>query len=135
MPKKVFLDANILIGAGKPPGGPELARVVDLVDAELVTVLTTDLTVTEVAKKHAANDLNLIKDIAQPHFRNVVETTTGIKFPDIKKVQLKQTLAEIYGTSTKAMFKRLGAKTLNIDSVKPSVVFKSYADGEGFFFG
>ena len=66
MPKnkpKVFLDANIVIRAGKLPGGRELTRVIDLVDAGLVTVLTTDLTVTEVAKKHVQNDFDLIKDI------------------------------------------------------------------------
>lgn len=53
MPTKVpsvFLDANIVIRAGKPPGGPEIDRVGDLVDAGLVKILTTDLTVTEVAK-------------------------------------------------------------------------------------
>lgn len=40
---KVLLDANVVIAAGKPPGGLELARVIDLVDADLITVLTTDL--------------------------------------------------------------------------------------------
>lgn len=40
---KVFLDANVVIGAGKPPGGPEIARIVDLVEAGLISVLTTDL--------------------------------------------------------------------------------------------
>src|SRR5207249_582617 len=57
--RKVFLDANVVIGAGKPPGGPELSRVIDLVEAELVTVLTTDLTITEVVKKHVQNDFEL----------------------------------------------------------------------------
>jgi hypothetical protein len=52
---RIFLDANVVIAAGKPPGGPEISRVVDLVEAKLINVLTTDLTVTEVAKRHAEN--------------------------------------------------------------------------------
>jgi hypothetical protein len=31
-PPMVFLDANVLISAGKPPGGPEVTRVRDLVE-------------------------------------------------------------------------------------------------------
>jgi hypothetical protein len=138
MPKnkpKVFLDANIVIGAGKPPGGPELARVIDLADAGLVTVLTTDLTLTEVAKKHVQNDFDLIRDICQPHFRKVVEAATGSALPETKRAQLKQTLSETYEASTKAMFNQLRAKTLAIDAVKPSVVFAAYAAGKGFFTG
>ena len=125
----------IVIGAGKPPGGPELVRVIDLVDAGLVTVLTTDLTLIEIAKKHAQNDFNLIKDICQPHFRKVVEAATGTALPEAKRTQLKQRLNETYEASTKAMFNQLRAKTLAIDDVKPSVVFATYAAGIGFFTG
>jgi hypothetical protein len=51
-PIKVFFDANVVIQAGKPPGGPLFQRIVDLVDAGFIDVLTTDLTKTEVVKKH-----------------------------------------------------------------------------------
>jgi hypothetical protein len=138
MPKskpKIFLDANIVISAGKPPGGPELARVVDLVEAGLVTVVTTDLTIGEVAKKHTLNDFELIREIGQPHFRRVVETATGVRLPEIKRAELKQKLTADYQASTKAMFTGLRAKTLAIDSVKPSIVLAAYAAGEGFFGG
>jgi hypothetical protein len=53
-PLKVFLDANVIIRAGKPPGGPLMSRVEDLVKGSFITLLTTDLTKIEVAKKHAA---------------------------------------------------------------------------------
>ena len=136
MPKstpKIFLDANIVISAGKPPGGPELARVVDLVEAGLVTVVTTDLTISEVAKKHTLNDFELIRDIGQPHFRKVVEAATGVRLPEIKRAELKQKLNANYEASTKVMFTGMKAKTLVIDSVKPSIVLAAYAAGEGFF--
>lgn len=132
---KVFLDANVVIAAGKPPGGPELARVADLVEAGIVTVLTTDLTVTEVAKKHAENDYEVVKEIGRPHFRKIVDEVVGSKLPDISKAQLKEKISSSYEASTKAMFKALSAKTVAIDEVKPSAVFAAYAAGAGFFSG
>jgi len=132
---KVFLDANVVIAAGKPPGGPILARVADLVEADLVAVLTTDLTITEVAKKHAENDYEVIKEVGRAHFRRIVEEVVGTALPEITKAQMKVKLAAAYDTSTKAMFKALGAKTLAIDDIKPSSIFAAYAAGEGFFTG
>ena len=52
-PTARFLDANVVIRVGKPPGAPLMPRVADLVEAGLVRVVTTDLTKAEVAKKHA----------------------------------------------------------------------------------
>lgn len=130
---KVFLDANVLISAGKPPGGPEINRVSDLVEAELISVLTTDLTVVEVAKYHAKNDLDLLGDITAPHFRKLVEQHTGVKLLDLKKAALKAQLGEHYLSSTRSMMKSLEAEELTVDSVKPSTVLDAYANGTGFF--
>ncbi|WP_323035011.1 PIN domain-containing protein [Pararhodobacter sp.] len=138
MPKsqpQVFLDANIVIRAGKPPGGPEIERVGDLVDAGLIRVLTTDLTVTEVSKKHSANDFEVIREVGRPHFRRIVEDVLGAKLPAVTKSDIKAALDKQYSDSTSAMFKSLKAKVLEIDDVKPSAVFASYAAGSGFFSG
>ena len=94
--KKVFLDANIVIATGRPPGGPELARVVDLVKAERITVLTTDLTLGEVAKKHIENDFKNIKNICNPHFRKLVEEVTNTQIPNIDEAQLRLKLKNKY---------------------------------------
>lgn len=130
---KVFLDANILIKAGKPPGGPTLVRLKDLVNAGFITVLTTDLTCSEVVKKHADNDYDVIKEVGRPHFRNIVKATLGAELPKISKTKLRATLTEAYEQATKAMFKELNCKMLTIDNVKPSIVFSSYTADEGFF--
>lgn len=139
MPKpkspKVFLDANIVIQAGKPPGGPTLARVGALVKAGLISVLTTDLTMREVAKKHAENDYEVIKEVGRLHFRKLVEEALGTKLPETSKAALKDAFAKTYDTSTRAMFKTLKAKTLSIDDIKPSKVFDAYATSSGFFSG
>lgn len=132
---KVFLDANIVISAGKPPGDPILERVGDLVRAELITVLTTDLTITEVSKKHAENDYEVIKDIGRQHFRKIVKQVVGANIPEITKAQMKARLTAAYKTSTEKIFKTLNAKILAIDNVKPSVVFAAYAASEGLFTG
>ena len=89
MPKKtrVFLDANVLIRAGKPPGGPEIQQVIDLVDAGEISVVTTDHTINEVTKRHTENDYNLIKDLGRPAFRHVAKDALGIELPDISKTQ------------------------------------------------
>lgn len=138
MPKsqpQVFLDANIVIRAGKPPGGPEIERVGDLVEAGLIRVLTTNLTVTEVSKKHAINDYDVIKEVGRPHFRRIVEETLSAALPAVTKSEIKAALDKKYADATSAMFKSLKAKVLEIDAIKPSAVFASYAAGSGFFSG
>jgi len=138
MPKgqpQVFLDANIVIRAGKPPGGPEIERVGDLVDAGLIRVLATDLTIAEISRKHSANDFDVIKEVGRSHFRRIVEDTLGAKLPTVTKSEIKAVLDKKYAESTSAMFKSLKAKLLEIDAVKPSTVFASYAAGSGFFSG
>lgn len=132
---KIFLDANVVIAAGKPPGGPILTRVRDLVEAGLITVLTTDLTVTEVAKKHAENDFKVIAEVGRPHFRKMVEDVLGTKLPTTSKAEIKAKLTAGYEAATKSMFDGISAKTLKIDDVKPSAVFEAYANSEGFFNG
>lgn len=132
---KVFLDANVVISTGKPPGGPIFERIGDLVEADLITVLTTDLTVTEVAKKHAENDYKVIAEVGRPHFRRMVEEVLGTKLPKTTKAEIKAKLAASYDQTTRAMFAGLSAKMLAIDDVKPSSVFGAYSAGEGFFTG
>ncbi|MBZ9974202.1 hypothetical protein [Mesorhizobium sp. BR-1-1-10] len=96
MTKKVFLDANVIIRAGRPPGGPLIDRIVDLVNADFVAVVATDLTLIEVAKKHADNDFNVIKDVGRQHFRRLVRETLGVELPEIGKDKLRQRLDEKY---------------------------------------
>ena len=132
---KVFFDANIIIQAGKPPGGPLISRVADLVNAGLIKVLTTDLTVAEVAKKHADNDYEVIKEVGRPHFRKIMSEHLGISLPNINKAELKLSISKKYSELVAAMFAHLKAKTLAIDDIKPSKVFTAYTEKSGFFTG
>jgi len=132
---KVFLDANVVIQAGKPPGGPIMNRVADLVNAGIIRILTTDLTVTEVAKKHTENDYEIIKEVGRAHFRKVVKEHIGSILPDLSKAKLKETISIKYNQQVAEMFVSLKSKYLPIDHIKPSTVFTAYAEGSGFFTG
>ena len=132
---RIFLDANVMIRCGKPPGGPEFSRVVDLVEAGEVAAVTTELTISEIAKKHAENDFATVKEIGRPHFRKVVEEALGIKFPEITKAELREKLTATKIEEVKEMFKRLSAHVLSIDDIKPSEVFEDYWAQTGLFSG
>ncbi|HEX3497597.1 MAG TPA: PIN domain-containing protein [Methylocella sp.] len=134
-PLKVFLDANVIVRAGKPPGGPLMSRVEDLVKGGFITVLTTDLTKMEVAKKHANNDFEVVGDIGRSHFRKVVEDVTGVHLPNLKKPEVQRKLFEKYSGQTDKMFVRLAPKTLSINSVTPISVFEAYTHKTGLFSG
>ena len=134
-PLKVFLDANVVIQAGKPPGGPLIGRLADLVKAELITVMTTDLTIVEVAKKHAENDFEVIGPMGDPHFRNIAGDALGLQLPVLTRADIRLGLAERYKSRVTDMFQGLSATVLSIDTVKPSAVFGAYSGATGFFSG
>jgi len=134
-PKKVFIDANVLIQTGKPPGGPIFDRILDLVEAGFIEVLTTDLTKAEVAKKYAQNDYDVIKEIGRPHFRKIASVIEGVELPEVTKAEIKEKLRNKYVDETEAMFRNLNAKELSIDSVAPTNVFTDYTNETGFFSG
>jgi hypothetical protein len=133
LPRKIFLDVNVVIRAGKPPGGPLMPRVADLVDAGYVKVVTTDLTKMEIAKKHAGNDFETIGDLTKRRVRELAAEMLGVELPAISPADLHRKLLEKYQASVEQMFKSLRAETLSIDSVKPSVVFDAYARRTGLF--
>ena len=132
-PKRVFLDANVIVEFGNPPRGPLLGRLRDLVCAGFVTVLTTDLTRQEVAKRHTENDYRVVKELGGQHFRQIVENKLGAKVPHINKTQLRNRLAKVNAKPTEEMFEKLQCRTLEIDDIRPSVVFSAYGANEGFF--
>ena len=132
-PRKVFLDANVVIRAGKPPGSPLMPRVADLVDAGYIKIVSTDLTKTEIAKKHASNDFEALSSLTKRHVRNLANELLGAKIPEISSIRLHEKLLEKYRRSVDQMFETLRAETISIDTVKPSLVFESYARRTGLF--
>ncbi len=132
---KVFLDANVVIQAGKPPGGPLIRRICDLVQAARIKVLTTDLTIMEVAKKHASNDFTPIAELSRRHVRQLVDEHLGVKIPEKSRDDLHAAIFAKYRKSVADMFKSMQAEIVAIDTVKPFEVFQDYALSKGFFAG
>ena len=123
----------MLIQEGKPPGSPLVLRIADLVKAGLIEVVTPDLTLSEVAKKHAENDYEVIKETGRSHFRKLVSQHIEAVLPEMSKSELKIRISNRFTKSVDSMFKDLKAKILPIDTVKPSTVFSAYSSGLGFF--
>jgi PIN domain len=103
------------------------------VEAGYVRVVTTDLTKTEIAKKHAGNDFEVIGDLTKRRVRDLVSDTFGVKLPAMSPAELHRTLLTKYQAAVEEMFRSMRAETLSIDSVKPSVVFDAYARKTGLF--
>ncbi|MBK8158768.1 MAG: DUF4935 domain-containing protein [Rhodospirillaceae bacterium] len=134
-PIQVFFDANVLISTGKPPGGPIFRRIADLVKGGFISVLTTDVTVQEVARKHVENDYEVIKELSRSHFRKITAETLNIPIREVTKEEIRTSLFRKYGAETDRMFKTLQAKVILIDSVQPSKIFFCLQQKEGFFSG
>jgi hypothetical protein len=131
--QKVFLDANVVIRAGKPPGKPVMDSIGDLVTSGFITVFTTDLTKIEVAKHHTNRDLDEIAGLGRTRFRKLTKQAIGVELPEISAEDLRKKVFDQYMIATEDMFKNIGAKTLPIDDVKPSAVFESYNHRTGVF--
>ena len=132
-PQRVFLDASIVIKTGKPPGGPLFRRLVALVNAGFMSVITTDLTKQEVAKHYMELDYEVVKCVRRRHFRNLVLELLNVKIPEVTSHKLRAHLMNQYEHRIAQMFETLNAHTMSIDTVKPSFIFSDYVMSRGFF--
>ena len=131
--KKVFLDANIVIAVGKPPYGPEFARVIDLVKTERIEILTTDLTMVEVMRHYVKRDFEEIKCICKSQFRKLVKDSVNTQVPTISEEELWNVLKKKYRRLVKKRFKKMGAKSLRVSEVNTNKVFLEYFNERGLF--
>ena len=112
-----------------------MQRIGDLVDGGFIELITTDLTIAEVVRKHAENEFKHLSEITRPHFRTLVNEYFKIELPAIDGETLKQNISKKYQGQVDKMFDGLNAKILKIDDVKPSAVFDTYDKGKDFFSG
>lgn len=129
----VYLDSNIVIQAGKPPNSPVLDRVGDLVTMQSINLWTTDVTIAEVANKHAERDYKALSEVGRPHFRQLVSETFSIDLPALSKMELKQKLTDRYMSQVEKMLVTNGAQKLSVDDIAPSKILSQYAERKGFF--
>ena len=130
---KVFLDADVFIGLGKPPGNWLFKRLEDLVNLSLISIVTTDVTIGEVVKHHVKDSFEALGPIRDSHFREVVTDVLGIELPNKRNTEWRSYLRELYEEGIPKMFAKLNAQTIPLDCISPSVIFRDYIECSGFF--
>jgi len=86
-----------------------------------------------IAKKHAANDFEVMRSLTRKRVRDLTKELLGVELPEISSTDLHRKVFEKYRASVDQMFQSLRAETVSIDSVKPSIVFDAYARKSGLF--
>lgn len=130
---KIFMDADVAIEMGKPPGNWIFQRLVDLVNLRLVSIVTTDVTMGQVTKHHVKDAYETLAPLRQPHFRNLVSDVIGIELPHKRNADWRIALRRHFEDGVAGMFSQLKADVVSLDRVTPSEVFHDYANDSGFF--
>ena len=132
-PTNVFFDASILIPVGAPPGKETFQRLVDLVQLRFITVVTTDLTKTEIARHHTDQIFERLQPMATPRFRDFASRYFTIDIPRMSDTEMRKEIRRQIMDGVESMFESLDAHVLDIDEVRPSVIFDAYDRGDGLF--
>lgn len=129
----VYLDSNIIIKLGVPPQSPSLDRIFELQKKGVINVVTTTLTIDEIAKKHTSNDAKLIDDIARPGFKKAFGKISDLKLPFETKQEVFEALLKENRKAVLKFHKSMSSTVLDVDGVSPSTVLEQYAKGIGAF--
>lgn len=132
---RVFVDANIFIGDGRPPGKDVVRALRNLVSSGKISIISTDVTINEVTKHFTAHDLRSVTPFLKPSVLSLIHEVTGVVVPEISNADAFRRLWERNRTATVRMLDVLRAKLLHVDSVTPSLILDEYAQGRGVFSG
>lgn len=134
MAAKVFIDANKFLQFGKNFDKSEALVLRELVDAELIRVVTTDLTIIEIAKRWAKKDLEALEPLFKDDFKGRAEEHLGIKLPALTREEVWQKIFGEYHKRLKQKFiVEFKTKPLSINDVPPLSVLNDYTHGKGVF--
>ena len=129
----VFFDASVLNQIGLAPYSAMSQRLVELVRAGFISVVTTDVTKSEVVRHHANVAFDVLKPAADERFRSLLSRQFHLKIPELSRQDLYARLKDDAVVRVERLFQDLEADTLNVDDVQPSVIFGDYDRGEGLF--
>ena len=133
MIQRVFIDANVYISDGKPPGGDIIRAVRNLVNAGKVEVITTDITINEITKHFTNHDIKNLGGAFRPHVRKLIETISGVAVPEYDPAVIKEKFWQTNEENTRAMMSGLRAAELSADKVSARGVLTAYSQEIGFF--
>ena len=129
----VFFDASSLITVGAPPGNAVFQRVADLVRYGFITVVTTDLTKTEMTRHHTDVAFSRLRPLLDSRSRRLAAKYLNIEIPEISEDDARNQIRRDIVEGVEKMFHTLQATTLDIDQVRPSVIFEHYDIKAGVF--
>ncbi|WP_319530806.1 PIN domain-containing protein [uncultured Cohaesibacter sp.] len=132
---RVFLDANIYIQAGKHLEKPEFKLIKKLHESGVVKLITTDLTIDEVAKKHAKNEMALLKDVHKPAFRKAVKKRFNVEIPLIDPRQLQREIFIDFKKSLGLQLLVAGVEEVSVSMADPLKILDDYTHEKGIFSG
>ena len=132
-PVQVFFDATALVKVGAPPGNETFRRLVDLVRYGFITVFTTDLTMSEVARHHTDVAYETLRPLLNARFLRAASRYFSIEIPDMSEEDIRNGLKADISDGVAAMFSRLRTTVLDINEVLPSTIFDDYDQNKGFF--
>lgn len=130
----VFVDANIWISWGPGFTRAEASTLEKLVQDGLVKVITTDLTIMEIAKRFRNSDVERLDALTKPDLRHAAQQLLSIELPQVDIDVIRSQFFERHLSEVKQqMAERMAVKVHSIDSVKPSDILTSYTHGTGLF--
>ncbi|MEG3190797.1 PIN domain-containing protein [Lysobacter sp. D1-1-M9] len=133
MPRKVFIDASKIIQFGHSLDNAEARTIVELCELGLVRLVTTDLTVAEVAKRFAKVEFEKVQDICRPDFRDRAQRYLDIELPSVERDALRKKIFDQQLLRVNDFVKATKASVLSIDDVRPSQVLGDYTHARGLF--
>ena len=132
-PPNVFIDANVLVQVGPPPGNATFQRLVDLVDYRLINAITTDLSKSELSRLHVATANKKMQPIADTEFQRLMRTLFGVQIPSVNSQEIVDKIRANIGQGVEGMFSALKARVSYVADVNPAVIFADYDREEGLF--
>lgn len=133
-PQRVFVDANIWISWGPRFKRAEASTLEELVYHGIVRVVSTDLTVTEVAKRFGNSDVERLEPLTKPDLSQAAKQLLGMEIPVLDKDEMRASFFAKHQASVNLQLaQRMRAEIRSIDSVRPNDVLAHYTRGTGLF--
>lgn len=133
-PHRVFVDANIWISWGPRFKRAEASTLEELVEHGIVKVVSTDLTITEVAKRFGNSDVERLEPLSKPDLSQAAKQLLGLELPVMDKDEMRASFFSRHLASVNfQLTQRMRAEIRSIDSVRPSDVLAHYTRGTGLF--
>ncbi|AWH33946.1 PIN domain-containing protein [Stenotrophomonas sp. SAU14A_NAIMI4_8] len=132
--RRLFVDANIWIAWGQGFAKAEATTLTELINHGLVKLVSTDLTLMEIAKRFRNNDIAALDPLIKADLKHAARQYLQLEIPGFDRDKLRVQIFNHHLQKVKlAMFSQFQAEVRSIDNVKPSHVLEQYTHGTGLF--